>query len=156
MWVYWVLCLCRYRAATGCRISSWYLNDDEPCFSSELDAAPHHHTVSTKRCYSIGAAISKALSASCPHFDPMIQVYRQYLDSSLNMTFLHMFRFQLIYCQHKQACQWRAVMAELLAALWDQTLALCSLSLTVWAEGCQAYCPTNLDCKFVEDWQHSS
>ncbi|XP_051239305.1 uncharacterized protein LOC127353784 [Dicentrarchus labrax] len=29
-----------------------------------------HHTASTKRCYSIGAAISIAFSASSPHFDP--------------------------------------------------------------------------------------
>ena len=49
-------------------------NDDKPCFSSEGDATPHHHTASTKRCYSIGAAISIAFSASSPHFDPTIQL----------------------------------------------------------------------------------
>ncbi|KAL6490631.1 hypothetical protein MHYP_G00009760 [Metynnis hypsauchen] len=49
-------------------------SDDKPCFSSEGDAAPHNHTASTKRCYSIGAAISIAFSVSSPHFDPMIQL----------------------------------------------------------------------------------
>ena len=49
-------------------------NDDEPRFSSEGDAASHHNTTSTKRRYSIGAAVSIAFSASSPHIDPTIQM----------------------------------------------------------------------------------
>ncbi|GLD62565.1 G protein-coupled receptor, class C, group 5, member Bb [Lates japonicus] len=88
--------LWRYGIATGCRISISLCieiasNDDKPRFSSDGDAAPHHQNASTRRCYSIDAAISIAFSASSPHFDSMIQN----LDSSLNVTFLHMFEFQM-------------------------------------------------------------
>ena len=38
-------------------------NDDEPGFSSERDAVPHHHTAPTKRFDSIGAAIGIEFSA---------------------------------------------------------------------------------------------
>ncbi|CAK6968511.1 uncharacterized protein LOC127353784 [Scomber scombrus] len=68
--------LWRYGIATGCRISSRYLcieiasNDDKPCFSRDGDAAPHHHTASTKKML-LSAAISIAFSASSPRpYDP--------------------------------------------------------------------------------------
>jgi len=37
-------------------------------FSSDGEAAWHHHTASTKRCYSIGAAVSRAFYPSSPHW----------------------------------------------------------------------------------------
>lgn len=74
-------------------------NDDKSCFSSDGDATPHHHTTSTKRCYSVGAAISIALYILPPHFDPAMQLS---LDSSPNTTFLQMFRLQGRCCRHKR------------------------------------------------------
>ena len=46
-------------------------NHDKPCFSGDGDAAPPHHTASTKRCYSIGAAITNGSPMSSPHLDPI-------------------------------------------------------------------------------------
>ena len=45
----------------------WLQNFIPP--SWEGDDGPHHHTSSIRRCYSSGAAITKASSVSSPHFD---------------------------------------------------------------------------------------
>lgn len=40
-------------------------NDDKPCFSSEWDPTPQHHTASTKSCYSTVAAITMMCRLLC-------------------------------------------------------------------------------------------
>ena len=49
-------------------------SDNESRFSSEGDAGQHHHTASTRRRYSIGAAISTVFSTSSPHIELTIQM----------------------------------------------------------------------------------
>lgn len=66
------------------------------------------------------------------------------LDSLLNVTFLHMFRFLCTCCWCQQ---WNAVMA----ALWDRRLAVCCLFRIVSVESCWPCHLANLDCSFVED-----
>ena len=97
------------------------------------------------------------LSPKCSaHFlhtlTPWYKYCRQNLDSSLNITFLHVFRFQCTCCWHQRtwAWQWRADMVGLLSALWDRRMAVCSLFWMVWAESCWTY-PANFDCKSAED-----
>ncbi|KAL6460179.1 hypothetical protein MHYP_G00319380 [Metynnis hypsauchen] len=66
-----VTCSCKCYSSEFYRIAS---NDNKPRFSSGGDADPHHHTASTKRCYSIGAGISTAFVAFSPHFASTIQL----------------------------------------------------------------------------------
>lgn len=49
-------------------------DDDKPCFSSEGDAAPNHHTASNKSCFTSSAAMGIARCMSSPHFDPTVQL----------------------------------------------------------------------------------
>lgn len=44
-------------------------NDDNACFSSEVDSVQHHHIASTKL-----GTLSVEQSGSSPHFDPTIQL----------------------------------------------------------------------------------
>ena len=119
-------------------------------FSCEGDAAKHHHTASTKRCYSISAAQQ---SPRHRHTLTLLFCHWQNQNSSLSITFLHMFRLQCTCCrnQRKQAWWWRADMVGLLAALRDRRLAVCSLFQIVWAVSRQPYHPAKLGCKSVED-----
>lgn len=95
-------------------------SDDKPCLFSEGDAAQNHHTYTTERCYLISATIN-------PHFDPTIQLLQQNLDSSVNISFLHMLKFQCTCCRHQQnwAWWWKAVMVGFLEGLLDQSSAHC-------------------------------
>lgn len=51
----------------------------------------------------------------------------------------------------KLTWQWKAVMTGLVAALWEQRLAVCSLVWIVWVESRQLCHSANLDSKSVED-----
>lgn len=96
----------RVRIVIGRRISSEYVlyikngsNDIEPCFSSEGDVLQMSHCLH-KKMFSISAAISIMFSMSTYTFYPPSNCRRQNLDPSLNITFLHMFRFQCTCCHH--------------------------------------------------------